>query len=62
MCASEPLRPYGLRENNFNQISPTETKAIAVKSDGTKPNVLTTTDGAMFVGFLGFSFDSKFFV
>ena len=54
MYANEIFKLYGLRENNFNQVFPTETKAIAIKSDGAKQNVLTTPDAVSFFGFLGF--------
>lgn len=55
MYADELLRLYELRENNFNQVTPIETKAIAVKSDGAKPNVGIIPDVAMFLIFLAFS-------
>ena len=55
MYDNELLGVYRLREKNFNQGTPTETKAIAVKSDGTKPNIVITPEGATFLGFFGFS-------
>lgn len=55
MYGNEFLNVYGFRENNFNQKTPSGTIAITAKPDGTKPNILTMPDGAMFMVFLGFS-------
>lgn len=55
MYGNEFLKVYGFRENHVNQRTPTETIAIAAGSKGTKQNVVTTPDGAIFLGFLGFS-------